>query len=168
MNGQKPTHTEQLNCEQALQSNVSSPAIPIAEPLPGNWPQGAQVFPASYTQLASGSYSNCNPDLTAYHLPALWQLSGDLDLSALELHLGCSDRTPSDPAQLLRPRGQRGGADSPSTGALPPDRRTIGDRDPEAVIEAWFKQESSIPFDLTLACCCVLASLPSIQKSICC
>ena len=50
MNEQEATLAELLSYEQAHKSAETSPVIPIAEPLPGNWPQGVQAFPASYAQ----------------------------------------------------------------------------------------------------------------------
>ena len=50
MNEQNATLDEGLSNKQVLKSAEPSPPIPIAEPLPGNWPEGAQAFPSSYTQ----------------------------------------------------------------------------------------------------------------------
>ena len=64
-----------------------SGSIPSAEPIPGDWPQHYLAFPASYAQSRLWFLHQLEPDLTAYHLPALWRLSGNLEINALRLAL---------------------------------------------------------------------------------
>ncbi len=56
-------------------------AIPSAEPLTID---GLQAYPASFSQARLWFLHQLEPDLTAYHMPALWQLSGPLDRNALQ------------------------------------------------------------------------------------
>ena len=149
MNEQKATLAGRSSQQQALRSANSFPAIPKAKPLSGNWPQGAQAYLASYSQARLWFLQQLQPGLTAYHLPALWRLAGDLDISALEFALAALiDRHPT-----LRSSFRLVGAEVLQI-LLPPTPFTLtveplGDRDPEAVIDSWFKHESSIPFDLS-------------------
>jgi hypothetical protein len=43
-----------------------------------------QAFPASHTQARLWFLHQLEPDLTAYHLPGLWRLKGELDAVALD------------------------------------------------------------------------------------
>ena len=149
MNEQNATLDEGLRNKQVLKSAEPSPPIPIAEPLPGNWPEGAQAFPSSYTQGRLWFLEQLQPSLTAYHLPALWQLSGELDLAALEYALGFLIERHSTLRSSFRPEGSELVQILHPPAPYPLTAEPIGDRDPEAVIEALFKHESSIPFDLT-------------------
>ncbi|MFM9099934.1 MAG: condensation domain-containing protein, partial [Cyanobium sp.] len=123
--------------------------IPSAESLPGDWPQHCLAFSASYAQSRLWFLHQLQPDLTAYHMPALWRLSGSLDLNALRLALaGLIERHPtlrtsfclqgSEVVQLIH---------SPAPFPLEPE--PLGDRSPDAVIERWWEQERTTPFDLT-------------------
>lgn len=64
--------------------------IPSAEPIPGDWPQHCLAFPASYAQSRLWFLHQLQPDLTAYHIPAVWRLRGDIDLNALRQALALS------------------------------------------------------------------------------
>ena len=148
MNEQEVAIAERLSYKQAHKSAETSPVIPIAEPLPGDWPQGAQAFPASYAQSRLWFLHQLQSDLTAYHLPALWRLSGNLDLKALRLALAdLIERHPtlrtsfclqgSEVVQIIHPPA-----------SFPLDAEPLGDRNPDAVIEQWLEQERTTPFDL--------------------
>ena len=126
-----------------------SGAIPLALPLPGSWPVGCLAYPASFAQTRLWLLHQLEPELTAYHLPAVWRLTGDLDVVALQQALAgliarhATLRTSfqlhgRDVLQLLHP---------PTPFAL--EAEALGGRDPEVVIEEWLEQERSTPFDLT-------------------
>jgi len=123
-------------------------AIAAAEPLIGEWPQGCQAFPASYAQARLWFLHQLQRDLTAYHLPALWRLSGPLDHEALAQAL--TDLITRHPT--LRTSFQLHGSEVLQL--IHPPRpfqleiESLGVRDPEAVIQAWLQQEDNTPFDL--------------------
>ena len=123
-------------------------SFPSAESLPGDWPQHCLAFPASYAQTRLWFLHQLQPDLTAYHLPALWRLSGNLDLKALRLALAdLIERHPtlrtslrlqgSEVVQIIHP---------PTPFHLDPE--PLADCNPDAVIEQWMEQERTTPFDL--------------------
>ena len=123
-------------------------SFPSAEFLQGDWPQHCKAFPASYAQSRLWFLHQLQPDLTAYHLPALWRLSGNLDLKALRLALAdLIERHPtlrtsfclqgSEVVQLIHPPAP-----------FPLDAEPLADRNPDAVIEQWLEQERTTPFDL--------------------
>ncbi len=131
-------------------SSTAAEAQPIsaAESLTGDWPQHCLAFPASYAQSRLWFLHQLQPDLTAYHLPALWRLRGNLDLKALRLALAdLIERHPtlrtsfclqgSEVVQLIHP---------PTPFHLEPE--PLGDRNPDAAIEQWLEQERTTPFDL--------------------
>ncbi|MFN7819587.1 MAG: amino acid adenylation domain-containing protein [Cyanobacteriota bacterium] len=147
---QNPTIAELAAFLSAFPAEAqSSMAIQPACPLPGNWITGGQAYPASFAQTRLWLLHQLEPVLTAYHLPAVWRLTGDLDVAALEQALAgliarhATLRTSfqlhgRDVVQLLHP---------PTPFAL--EAEALGGRDPEAVIEEWLDQERSTPFDLT-------------------
>lgn len=108
-----------------------------------------QAYHASYAQARLWFLHQLEPDLTAYHMPALWRLIGDLDLAALqwaltaliERHptLRTSFRLQGDTLlQIIHPHG------------LPPLAvEPLAARDPDAVIAEWLQIERETPFDLT-------------------
>jgi amino acid adenylation domain-containing protein len=123
--------------------------IAAAEPLSGAWPPGCQAFPASFAQARLWLLHQLEPQLTAYHLPALWRLRGDLDVSALARALSLLvERHPSlrtsfrlqgsEVVQIIHP---------PLVITLPVE--ALGDRDALQVMDHWLHQESHTPFDLT-------------------
>ncbi|MFN5195217.1 MAG: condensation domain-containing protein, partial [Cyanobacteriota bacterium] len=123
--------------------------IPQAEPLAGDWPAGTQVFPASHAQARLWFLQQLEPGLTAYHLPALWRLSGELDLRALDQALTelLARHSPlrtsfqlegSEVLQIIHP---------PAPFSLQPE--ALADRSPELVIEEWLAAERATPFDLS-------------------
>ncbi|QPN62714.1 amino acid adenylation domain-containing protein [Synechococcus sp. CBW1004] len=139
-----------LSESAAADHDRSAPAaIPTAQPLAGDWPEGCQVFPASYAQSRLWFLHQLQPDLTAYHLPAFWQLKGELNLNALSQALSALiERHPtlrtsfqlhgSEVLQLLHPPAP-----------LQLEVEPLGDRDLNTVIQNWQQQEASTPFDLT-------------------
>ena len=123
--------------------------ISTTEPLPGEWPSGSVAFPASYAQSRLWFLQQLEPGLTAYHMPLLWQLQGELDVRALEQALAdlierhATLRTSfrlheSEVLQLIHP---------PGAFALVVEE--LGGRDGEEVIGEWLEQERRRPFDLT-------------------
>lgn len=123
-------------------------AIAATGPLAGDWPQGCQAFLASYAQARLWFLQQLQRDLTAYHLPTLWRLSGQLDREALAQAL--TDLITRHPT--LRTSFQLHGSEvlqlihPPSPIQL--ELESLGDRDPEAVVQAWLQQEDTTPFDL--------------------
>ena len=67
-----------------LRSDSTTHGIPTARPLSGEWPPGCQAFAASYAQARLWFLQQLEPGLTAYHMPLLWRLQGELDVRALE------------------------------------------------------------------------------------
>ena len=123
--------------------------IPTALPLAGAWPAGCWAFPASHAQARLWFLHQLEPDLTAYHLPALWRLSGALDVAALEQALGAlieghpTLRTSfqlrnSELVQIVHPAAP-----------LALEAEALAARNPAAVIQQWLEQELLMPFDLT-------------------
>ncbi len=118
-------------------------------PRPGHWGQGCHAYSASYAQSRLWFLHQLEPDLTAYHLPALWRFSGHLKLEALRLALaGLIERHPtlrtsfcmegSDVLQIIHPPAP-----------FPLEAEPLADRNPDAVIEQWLEQQRTTPFDLT-------------------
>jgi amino acid adenylation domain-containing protein len=149
MSEPKATLAERLNRLQALSSTRSSLRIPQAEALPGDWLQGCMAFPAAYAQSRLWILHQLQPDLTAYHLPAVWQLKGELNLNALSQALAALiERHPtlrtsfqlhgSEVLQLLHP---------PTSVQL--EAEPLRDQDLGTVIQTWQQQEASTPFDLS-------------------
>ncbi|QPN62717.1 non-ribosomal peptide synthetase [Synechococcus sp. CBW1004] len=133
---------------RTLRSESTTYSIPTARPLPGEWPRGCQAFAASYAQARLWFLQQLEPGLTAYHLPLLWRLQGELDVRALEQALAALiERHPTlrtafqlqgnEVLQIIHPPGD-------VTLLVEP----LGDRDTDQVIEGWLEQERSTPFDL--------------------
>jgi len=123
--------------------------IPTAQPLAGAWPAGCEAFPASHAQARLWFLQQLQTDLTAYHLPAVWRLSGSLDMAALEQALAALiERHPtlrtsfqllnSELVQIVHPAAPF---------AL--EAKALASRNPAAVIQEWLEQEQLTPFDLT-------------------
>jgi amino acid adenylation domain-containing protein len=149
MSEPKATLAERLARRRALGALRGTKSIRRAEPLTGDWPEGCQVFPASYAQSRLWFLHQLQPDLTAYHLPAFWQLKGEFNLNALSQALsGLIERHPtlrtsfqlhgSEVLQLLHPPAP-----------LHLQAEPLGERDLSTVIQAWQQQEASTPFDFT-------------------
>ncbi|MDM7953098.1 MAG: amino acid adenylation domain-containing protein [Cyanobium sp. CZS 25K] len=133
---------------RTLRAESTTHGIPTARPLPGEWPRGCQAFAASYAQARLWFLQQLEPGLTAYHLPLLWRLQGELDVRALEQALAALiERHPTlrtafqlqgnEVLQIIHPPGD-------VTLLVEP----LGDRDTDQVIEGWLEQERSTPFDL--------------------
>ena len=122
--------------------------LPVA-PLPGDWPAGCVAYQASYAQARLWFLHQVDPELTAYHLPAVWKLMGDLDVPALQRALeGLIERHStlrksfqwqgSEVIQIVHPAAPFALTGEP-----------LGERDPEVMIQGWLEEESRTPFDLT-------------------
>ena len=127
----------------------SSAAMLPAPPLPGEWPQGCEAYQASFAQARLWFLHQLEPELTAYHLPAVWKLRGDLDVPALERALeGLIERhftlrtsfrlEGSEVIEIIHPAAPFALAGE-----------ALGERDAEDVIKEWLEEESRTPFDLT-------------------
>ena len=127
----------------------SSAAMLPAAPLPGDWPPGGMAYEASFAQGRLWFLHQLEPELTAYQLPAVWRLRGDLDVPALERTLeGLIERHStlrtsfrlecSEVIQIVHPA-------APFALAA----EALGERKPEAVLQGWLEEESLTPFDLT-------------------
>jgi amino acid adenylation domain-containing protein len=138
---------EQANT--AVESDLTPKLPATAEPLHGDWPAGALAFVSSYAQARLWFLHQLDPGLTAYHIPALWRLRGDLDVFALEQALAALiERHPTlrttfqlhgrEVLQIIHPLAP-----------FPLAAEPLGDRDSDAVIDAWLNQEHSTPFDLS-------------------
>ena len=123
-------------------------AIPAAESLPGDWPQHCQAFPASYAQSRLWFLHQLEPELTAYHIPALWRLSGNLDLKALRLALADLIQRHSTLRTSFRLKGSEVVQIIHPAAHFLLDAEPIGDRNPDVVIEQRLEQERTTPFDL--------------------
>jgi amino acid adenylation domain-containing protein len=132
-----------------LKNSDRSGAISAAESLPGDWPEGCLAYPASFAQARLWFLHQLEPELTAYHLPAVWRFSGELDVGALEQGLGGlmerhgTLRTSfqlqgNEVIQLIHP---------PAPFGLTVE--ALGERNAEEVIQEWLEEESCRPFDLT-------------------
>ncbi len=124
-------------------------SIAPAAPVPLQDPEAGPAYLASYAQTRLWFLHQLRPGLTAYHLPALWRLRGDLDTAVLAQALtALVERHPTlrssfrlqgrEVLQILHP---------PPAVCLRAD--VPGDRDPQAVIEEWLVQEQATPFDLS-------------------
>jgi amino acid adenylation domain-containing protein len=125
-----------------------SAEIPIAASIPHIGPDGVDTFPASFGQARLWFLQQAEPEQTGYHLLNVWRLRGDLNRGALEQALSLLiERHPTLRTsfhlqkdhlfQIIHPRTDfRLGLTS------------LGDRDPDLVIEEWLTQEGSTPFDL--------------------
>lgn len=122
--------------------------LELAEPLQGSWPDGCQLYPASYAQERLWFLHQLNPALTAYHLPAVWRLRGPLDLAALDRALTALVERHSTMRSSFQLRGdellQVVHPCAPVTAVV----ETLNDRDPQAVVDKWMQHENDTPFDL--------------------
>ena len=133
--------------DQNDNSTLAPPeAISAAEPLTID---GLQAYPASFAQASLWVLHQLEPDLTAFHMPVLWRLRGELNLEALQQALtGLMERHPTlrtcfrlgadDPLQLV----------AAATGfRLEPEPLDGGDI--PAAIDDIVARESRSPFDLS-------------------
>jgi len=132
----------------AIKSDFSSIIPATSEPLHGDWSADGLAFVSSYAQAGLWFLHQLEPGLTAYHIPALWLLRGDLDVFALEKALAALiERHPTlrttfqfqggEVVQIIHPLA-----------SFPLAAEPLADRDPDDVIEEWLVQEHSTPFDL--------------------
>jgi amino acid adenylation domain-containing protein len=144
-----PRLSDRVSRLRQLQAANGLSAPSPAAPLPGDWPPGCQAYQASFAQARLWFLHQLEPELTAYHRPAVWRLRGDLDGEALQRALeGLIERHStlrtsfrlqgSEVIQVVHP-------------APPIDlaAEASSDRDPEVVIQGWLEEESRTPFDLT-------------------
>jgi aspartate racemase len=107
------------------------------------------AYQASFAQARLWFLHQLEPELKAYHLPAVWRLRGDLDVPALQraleglierhLSLRTSFRLQgSEVIQIVHPEAPF---------ALTAE--ALGEREPEEAIQEWLEEESRTPFDLT-------------------
>ncbi|MEI7666914.1 MAG: amino acid adenylation domain-containing protein [Synechococcaceae cyanobacterium ELA263] len=129
--------------------DAASKAIPAAAGLAGPWPPGCQAFPASYAQKRLWFLHQLEPGLSAYQLPAVWRLRGDLEVEALQqAFAGLIERHGTLRSSFQMVEGEVVQIVHPPVGfAL--SAEALADRDGEEAIEEWLKQERSSPLDLT-------------------
>jgi len=149
MTERRPSLAERLGRLHELRTAPPAISIPTAEPLAGDWPPGCQAFPASFAQARLWFLHQLQPDLTAYHLPLLWRLSGAVAIAALQEALTVL----IDRHSTLRTSFQLHGSDvvqilHPTTPCAL-DIEPLGDRDPEVVVRQWLEQEAMMPLDLS-------------------
>ena len=127
--------------------SLEATSIPPAASVPLEDPEAGPAYPASFAQARLWFLHQLQPGLTAYHLPTLWRLRGDLDTAALAQALtGLVERHPTlrssfrlqgrEVLQILHPPPE-----------VPLRAEVPGDRDPQAVIGEWLVQEQATPFD---------------------
>ena len=144
-----PRLSDRVGRLRQLQAARGLSAPSPAAPLPGDWPPGCEAYPASFSQARLWFLHQLDPELTAYHMPAVWRLRGDLDVPALQTALeGLIERHStlrtsfllqgSEVIQIVHPA---------SPFALTGE--ALGERDPEEVIQEWLEEESRTPFYLT-------------------
>ncbi|MCP9888743.1 amino acid adenylation domain-containing protein [Cyanobium sp. ATX 6A2] len=128
--------------------SAATPVIPAAEPLAGDWPAGCQAYQASFAQSRLWLLQQLQPELTTYHMPALWRLRGELDVQALHAALvALSERHPTLCTSFRLEQGKVLQILHPSV-AFPLTADTLGGRNAEEVIKGWLEEERSTPFDL--------------------
>ncbi len=122
--------------------------IPHAVARPRSDRNAPEAFLASFGQARLWFLHQAAPQLTAYHLPAVWRLRGRLNREALEdaltdlvtRHptLRTSFRLEADTLlQIIHPEGP-----------FELQEEVLADRDPQQVIEDWIRRENCTPFDL--------------------
>ena len=144
-----PRLSDRVGRLRQLQAARGFSGLSPAAPLPGDWPAGCEVYQSSFAQARLWTLHQLEPELTAYHLPEVWKLRGDLDVPALQRALeGLIERHStlrtsfrlegSEVIQIVHPEGP-----------LALIEEALGERDPEEVIGEWLEEESRTPFDLT-------------------
>jgi len=117
-----------------------------------DWPDGCQVFPASYAQSRLWFLHQLNPALTAYHLPAVWRLHGPLDIAALDEALtALIERHPTLRSSFRHLDGEVFQVLHPPAPVTVLAEELNG-RDPQTVVDTWLHEESATPFDLRSGC----------------
>ena len=144
-----PRLSDRVGKLRQLQAARGLSGLSPAAPLPGDWPAGCEVYQASFAQARLWTLHQLEPELTAYHLPEVWKLRGDLDVPALQRALeGLIERHStlrtsfrlegSEVIQIIHPAAP-----------LLLSAEALGERDPEEVIGEWLEEEIRTPFDLT-------------------
>ena len=133
----------------ALRPASTSPPIPAALAVEGDWPAGCQAYPASFAQARLWFLHQLEPGLTTYHLPLLWRLQGRLDTTALAQALGSLVERHAPLRTSFRMEGATLLQIIHSPGPLPLEVQRLGDRQADEVWAAWLEQESRTPLDLT-------------------
>lgn len=144
-----PRLSDRVGRLRQLQAARGLSGLSPAAPLSGVWPAGCEAYQASYAQARLWFLHQLEPELTAYHRPAVWRLRGDLDVPALQRALeGLIERHStlrtsfllqgSEVIQIVHPAAPFALTGEP-----------LGERDPEEVIGEWLEEESRTPFDLT-------------------
>jgi amino acid adenylation domain-containing protein len=121
----------------------------VPKSLPGDWGRGCQAFPASYAQSRLWFLHQLDPNLTAYHLPVLWRLSGDLDLNALgRAFSDVIRRHPTLRTSFRLADGEVLQIIHPPQ-PFPLTAEPLLKRSADEVMEHWLEHEGKTPFDLT-------------------
>ena len=144
-----PRLSNRVDRLRQLQAARGLSGLSPAAPLTGDWPPGCMAYEASFAQARLWFLHQLDPGLTAYHLPAVWKLRGDLDVAALESALaGLIERH-----STLRTSFQLQGSEViqivHAEVAFALAAEVLGERDVEDVIKEWLEDESRTPFDLT-------------------
>jgi amino acid adenylation domain-containing protein len=126
-----------------------APALAPAAAGPDPDPQASlPTYPASFAQARLWLLHQLEPSLSAYHLPTVWRLEGELDPDALDGAL--SDLIARHPALrtsfVLQGDAVLQRLHSPAPFQL--QREALGPRRSEAVLQLWAEQEDATPLDL--------------------
>ena len=144
-----PRLSDRIGKLRQLQTARGLSALSPAAPLPGDWPAGCEAYQASFAQARLWFLHQLEPGLTAYHLPAVWKLRGDLDVPALQRALeGLIERHSTLRTSFLL-QGSEVIQLVHFAAPFPIAGEALGERDPEDVIQGWLEEESRTPFDLT-------------------
>ncbi|MCP9888742.1 amino acid adenylation domain-containing protein [Cyanobium sp. ATX 6A2] len=108
-----------------------------------------QAFHASSAQSRLWFLQQLEPDLTAYHMPAVWRLRGELDEGALERALGGLIERHGTLRSSFRLQGSEVLQLIHPPGAFALAVEELGERDGEEVIEEWLEEDRRTPFDLS-------------------
>ena len=108
-----------------------------------------QAYPASYAQARLWFLHQLEPELTAYHIPRLWRLKGELDAAALDGALSTLIERHPTFRTSFRMRGSEVLQIIHPAGPLGLRAETLGEGDAEDVIRQWMEEESGKPFDLS-------------------
>ena len=123
-------------------------AIPVAAALPGPRPPGCEIYPASFAQARLWFLHQLEPGLTAYHMPALWRLRGNLDRSALERAVtALIERHPTLRTSFRLEGNVVQQVIHPPFPLLLAGER-LDSREAAAVVDEWLREEGSTPFSL--------------------
>lgn len=125
-----------------------APSIPVAAALPDPRPPGCEIYPASFSQARLWFLHQLEPGLTAYHMPALWRLRGDLDRSALERAVTTLiERHPTLRTSFRLQHTMVQQVIHPPF-PVPLAGERLDGRDVAAVVDEWLREEGATPFSL--------------------